>query len=246
MATVQTTTPAAGWHELLAPDVEPAKTFYSSLFGWELEVWRPGTADYAMARVDGRNHAGFFAREVAAPHWLVYFMVDDADATAARAVELGGRVARRAEDIPDVGRFVVLADPQGAIFAVIEPFEPEERATGVFVVDELMTTNVEDAERFYGELFGWRAEPSGDSHYVLFRGPGGEVVAGLMAKPEHVPAPAWMTYIGVQEVDAAAELARGLGATVAVPPTTIAGGVGSFAVLIDPAGAPFGVYKAGA
>lgn len=242
MATVQTTTPAPGWHELLAPDVEGAKTFYSSLFGWELEVWKPGTADYAMARVGGRSHAGFFARKVAAPHWLVYFVVEDADATAVRAVELGGRVARPAEEISDVGRFVVLADPQGAIFAVIAPFEREERPTGVFVLDELLTTNVEDAKRFYGELFGWRAEPA-EGSYVLFRAPEGDVVAGLMAKPEQ--APAWMTYIGVQDVDSAAELARALGGTVAVPPTTIARGVGSFAVLVDPVGAPFGVYKPG-
>lgn len=244
MATAQTTTPAAGWHELLAPDVEPAKAFYSTLFGWELEVWKPGVADYTMVHVGGRNHAGFFAHDVAAPHWLVYFVVDDADATAARAEKLGGRVARPAEDIPEVGRFVVLADPQGAIFAAIDRFEPEDRATGVFVLDELMTVDVEGAKRFYGDLFGWRTEPA-EGRYDLFRTPGGEVVAGLMAKPERVPAAAWLTYIGVADVDSAAELARGLGGIVAVPPTTIAGGVGAFAVLVDPAGAPFGVYQAG-
>ena len=243
MATVQTTAPAPGWHELVAPDVEAAESFYSSLFGWELKVWKPGTADYAMAHVAGRNHAGFFAHAVAAPHWLVYFVVEDAETTATRAVELGGRIARPAEDIPDVGRFVLLADPQGAIFAVIALFEPEERPTGVFVVDELMTTDVAGARRFYGDLFGWQAKPV-DGSYDLFHTPGGEVVAGLMAKSEPAPASAWTTYVGVEDVDAMAELAVQLGATVAVPPTTIPSGVGRFAILVDPVGATFGIYAA--
>lgn len=243
MATVQTTAPAPGWHELVAPDVEAAKSFYSSLFAWDLKVWKPGTADYAMAHVGGRNHAGFFAHAVAAPHWLVYFVVDDAEATAARAVELGGRVARPAEDIPDVGRFVLLADPQGAIFAVIALFEPEERATGVFVVDELMTADVGDARRFYGDLFGWQAKPV-DGSYDLFLAPGGGVVAGLMAKPESARTSAWTTYIGVEDVEPMVELAVQLGATVVVSPTTIPSGVGRFAILVDPVGATFGVYAA--
>ena len=57
-------------------------------------------------------------------YWAVYFAVDDADATAQRATELGGTVMRPPSDIPDVGRFAVLVDPQGAVFAVLKNAQP--------------------------------------------------------------------------------------------------------------------------
>jgi predicted enzyme related to lactoylglutathione lyase len=58
------------------------------------------------------------------PHWAVYFAVDDTDATAEKAKQLGGQVQVEPMDIPDVGRFAVISDPQGAVFSVIKNAQP--------------------------------------------------------------------------------------------------------------------------
>jgi predicted enzyme related to lactoylglutathione lyase len=59
------------------------------------------------------------------PHWLVYFSVNDCDATVRKVTELGGGILRPAEDIPDIGRFAILTDPASAVFAIIKPETPK-------------------------------------------------------------------------------------------------------------------------
>ena len=83
--------------------------------------------------------------------------VDDVDAAAGRAEEPEGRIVAPAFDIPEVGRMAVVADPQGAALSLFTPTGEWEPTGGVFVWDELMTTDVEDAKRFYGEVVGWGA-----------------------------------------------------------------------------------------
>lgn len=111
------------WTELVTRDVEAAKSFYSTTFPMTAEAAGPDPA-YTMLHVDGQPVAGLMAMPAAYPdrvpaHWSVYFAVDDADAAVAKAEELGAKVRRPAEDAP-WGRFAVLADPQGAVFAVIK------------------------------------------------------------------------------------------------------------------------------
>jgi len=53
------------------------------------------------------------------PSWMPYFVVEDADATAAKASSLGGTVLKGPDDIPNVGRFALIRDPQGAMFYII-------------------------------------------------------------------------------------------------------------------------------
>jgi predicted enzyme related to lactoylglutathione lyase len=129
-------TGAFGWTELNTRDPESAKAFYGSVFGWRGEpfdmggegpdyvVWHLGDAEQGMGgMIDMR---GNMPDEVP-PHWMVYFNVDDCDATVAQVKELGGEVAYGPMEIPNVGRFAILTDPQGAHFAVIkvQPPEPE-------------------------------------------------------------------------------------------------------------------------
>jgi hypothetical protein len=107
------------WNELGTRDVEAAKRFYGAVFGWTSKG-----DDYTEWQIEGRTIGG--ANDIqkigmpdsVPPHWLVYFAVKSADATADRAKELGGAVNMPATDIPNMGRFAVLADPQGAVFAV--------------------------------------------------------------------------------------------------------------------------------
>ncbi|HEX6469638.1 MAG TPA: VOC family protein [Streptosporangiaceae bacterium] len=111
------------WSELAGRDIEAAKAFYPRVFGWEPDTHAFGASTYTEWQVDGRSVAGMVQMdeewpEDLPPYWSVYFAVDDCDATAARAVELGGAVTMPPTDIP-VGRFAVIDDPQGAHFHII-------------------------------------------------------------------------------------------------------------------------------
>jgi predicted enzyme related to lactoylglutathione lyase len=111
------------WSELYTPDVERAKSFYEAAFGITSE--RAPAMDYTLLKVGDRPIGGMMAigaggvpAEVP-PHWNVYFAVDDVDATVARVQELGGSTMVPPTDIPGVGRFAVVTDPQGASFSVM-------------------------------------------------------------------------------------------------------------------------------
>ncbi|MDQ2743402.1 MAG: VOC family protein [Chloroflexota bacterium] len=112
------------WNELATRDIETAKTFYQAVFGWE-SVTHPAEmiGSYNEFQLGGKSIAGGmqmtdqFPPQVPA-HWLPYFTVEDCDATVSRAQELGARLSAGPMDIPQ-GRFAVIGDPQGAVFAVI-------------------------------------------------------------------------------------------------------------------------------
>ncbi|HET6979463.1 MAG TPA: VOC family protein [Pyrinomonadaceae bacterium] len=112
---------AATWSELGTGDTDKAGEFYTSVFGWEKE---PFGDMYTVLKNDGTGIGGMYklTPEMGPlpPHWMLYFSVENADAAVQKATELGAQVMRPAEDIPGVGRFAILTDPQGAAFAVIK------------------------------------------------------------------------------------------------------------------------------
>jgi predicted enzyme related to lactoylglutathione lyase len=118
------------WNELATRDIEGAKAFYGALFGWQGDTSEMEGMTYTEWKLNDRTIGGMlemganFPPQVP-PHWLAYFATDDCDATVAKATGLGASVMMPATDIPP-GRFAVLADPQGAAFAVIKTsFAPE-------------------------------------------------------------------------------------------------------------------------
>jgi predicted enzyme related to lactoylglutathione lyase len=123
-----------GWNELNTRDPEAAKAFYGSVFGWRGQKFdNGGGPDYATWHL-GENDNGVgglidmrgAVPDEVPPHWLVYFNVDDTDATIDQVKERGGDVAFGPEEIPNVGRFAVLTDQQGAHFAVIKVQPPSD------------------------------------------------------------------------------------------------------------------------
>jgi predicted enzyme related to lactoylglutathione lyase len=117
------------WVELATPDTAAAKTFYTSLFGWSFKDSQSEVMAYTEWINGAQPIGGMLAQdgpqwEGVPPHWLTYFTVADADATAAQAQEMGGKVIVPPTDIPGTGRFTVLMDPQGAPFAVIKMTMP--------------------------------------------------------------------------------------------------------------------------
>jgi predicted enzyme related to lactoylglutathione lyase len=118
------------WNELTTKDTDKAGAFYSGLFGWDKDAQQMEGMVYTMFINNGRPAGGMYAPTPemgdVPPNWLSYFAVGNADATASRAAELGGKVCLPPTDIPNIGRFSVITDPQGAAFAVIKLINPQD------------------------------------------------------------------------------------------------------------------------
>jgi predicted enzyme related to lactoylglutathione lyase len=182
------------------------------------------------------------------PHWLPYIAVDDVDASAAKVKDLGGTVRSAPMDIPEIGRFAVVADRQGATFAVFKgtkaaPQEPERPPIGTFCWAEVMSSDPESAAKFYAALFGYTVEEKDMGPMGVYRilKKGDRMRAGIMKKPEHIPVSHWLEYIAVKNVDDATRNAKELGATVHMQPTDIPK-IGRFSVLGDPTGAAIALF----
>jgi uncharacterized protein len=112
------------WQELMTDDVEGSKKFYTELLGWSLKEFpMEGGETYWVVKAGEEEVGGIMktppeAKGVPA-YWGVYITVDDVDASAKKAVELGAKTLVAPMDIPGVGRFATLQDPQGAVFAII-------------------------------------------------------------------------------------------------------------------------------
>lgn len=237
------------WHEHASTDPARAQDFYKQLLGWEFEVFKPGEVDYTVLSVGGHGHGGFPPVPEGTPsHWVGNVQVESADGTAEKAKAGGGRVIVDPMDIPEVGRYAVIADPQGAVVAVFQPAGDGPMGQGVFVWDELATSDIEAAKSFYGAVFGWTTsdmDRGGDFTYTIFKrsddaeDAGG--VAGAMPLGE-APAPMWMPYVAVDDIDGTAARVHELGGKVLREPWDIEG-VGRISIIQDPTGAVLGFIK---
>jgi len=112
------------WNELGTNDTARAADFYTGVFGWGKDVQNFGPMEYTMFTNGDRPAGGMYkiTPEMGPipPHWLVYFSVADCDAAVEKAVSLGAKTMKPADDIPGIGRFAILTDPQGAAFALIK------------------------------------------------------------------------------------------------------------------------------
>jgi hypothetical protein len=114
------------WADLITPDPARAKEFYAGLFGWRFYPFKNDDPSGYQHIANGETPIGGippadFRDPNAPPHWMPYFYVSNCDETAAKANELGGKVLLAPTAIEKVGRRATLADPQGAVFAVIGP-----------------------------------------------------------------------------------------------------------------------------
>lgn len=245
MSTVATTVGRFVWHEQVSPDPNKAQEFYTQLFGWGTEVFKPGEADYTMIAASGTNHGAFATAMEGAPppHWLAHVRVERLEETVDRAKQAGGMLAAGPFDMGEVGRIAIIADPQGAYLSAYEPQGDGPAPEGVFVWDELGTTDADGAQRFYEQVFGWTTSDMGAEYggYRVFnRGETG--IAGLMVLPDDSSPPHWHPYVAVDDPDAITAKAAALGGSVLAEPMDVPK-VGRVAVLRDPQGATFGIIK---
>jgi predicted enzyme related to lactoylglutathione lyase len=119
------------WNELTIRDAEVGKDFYTEVFGWKTEQVPMRGFEYTVLRLGERGIGGLMPMGDEFPpemptHWMVYIAVDDADATAKRAEELGGTISVPPTDIPEIGRFAVLNGPSGEVFSILKNAGPTD------------------------------------------------------------------------------------------------------------------------
>jgi predicted enzyme related to lactoylglutathione lyase len=244
------------WIELHTSDQPAAKKFYNSLFGWEAHDNPMGDAGvYTMFRLQGRDAAaGCSLRPDERSHgipsyWMLYITVDNTDSAVTKAKQLGGKILAPAFDVMDAGRMAVVQDPTGAIF---RPWQPNKnngiqiaQVHGTLCWADLSTPDAKRASAFYSGLLGWQltADPKDPSGYLHIKN-GEHFIGGIPPAAHRQPEvpPHWLAYFQVDDVDACANKAKGMGAKLYLPPMSMEG-VGRFSVIADPQGAVFAIFK---
>jgi uncharacterized protein len=260
------------WYELMTTEREAATAFYENVVGWTIEAEASGDMDYLMIEASEGLVGGLLplTRAMtdggARPGWFGYVAVDDVDKMVTSVEEGDGRTLMPAHTMQGVGRFAMVADPQGAAFYVMKPTPPADQpdaTSNAFSYDrprighcawnELATSDVEGAKHFYGQRFGWVKDgemdmgPMGAYEFLRHAGraPDGSpmghgMLGAMMAKPPQMPVSAWNFYFRVPDIDAAAAAIAANGGTVTQEPVEIPGGDFSLNG-IDPQGAHFGL-----
>jgi len=247
------------WIELMTTDTDSAKKFYGGLLGWTFEdnPIGPGMV-YVRAKLGGKATGGMFTMGAdmkgVPPNWTSYIAVEDVDAITKKAVANGAKVMKDAFDVMDYGRMSVIQDPSGAAIAFWQAKSHHgvevKQEVGALCWNELYSTNVDAAGKFYAQTLGWKTEamdmgPMGT--YTLFQDPEtGKKgnIGGMMNMPPNMKgAPSfWLSYFEVADVDASTKKAAELGGKVMMQPMDIPN-IGRFSVVTDPQGAALALYK---
>jgi predicted enzyme related to lactoylglutathione lyase len=244
------------WYEHPTKDPKAAIAFYGDVIGWQTQPFGQG-GEYTMWAGSQGPLGGVTdlpeqaAKMGAPPHWMGHVQVEKVDITAALAKELGGSVHHGPEDIPTVGRFAVIADPQGAFLSIFQPtgdmMTPHDVSkTGEFCRSKLVTCDSAVAFAFYAKLFGWKVMEDmnmGDMGSYRIFGKGDIRLGGMMAAPKgsKMP-PMWGYYTQVSKIEVAIERATKRGAKVMNGPMEVPGGA-RIAQLLDPQGAVFALHQ---
>jgi predicted enzyme related to lactoylglutathione lyase len=236
----------------IGTDVEPAKAFYTGLFGWSaMDAGPPEeTGGYGFFMKDGKLVAGYGPQQnPGPPAWSTYVSVADADAIVGKVQAAGGTVVVPPMDVMTAGRMAVFQDQQGAFFSVWQPGEHKGAQLvndpGSFSWNELNTRDLEGSKRFYSAVFGWEPVTHGEGQGAYTEWQlGGTSIGGMMEMPPMVPAqvpPHWLVYFSVDDTDATIARLEELGGKVMVGPMDVE--PGRLAVVTDPQGGAFAVIR---
>lgn len=245
------------WYELQTTDLNAATAFYSKVLGWGSMPAGMVDMEYTLMKAGETPVAGVMelpehlrAHKVP-PHWIGYVGCDDLDQTVAQAQKLGATLHFGPHDIPNIGRFAVIGDPQGAAITLYTPADSsgpdDEPGIGNVAWNELTTTDYKAAWKFYQELFGWEEMQALDmgeglGMYFMF-GRNGRMLGGMWNKPADMPMPPnWCYYVRVKDTKELAPVITANGGTIINGPMEVPGG-DWVAQALDPQGAVFAVHS---
>ena len=247
------------WYELLTTDLASAEAFYRNVVGWTAAPFGDGGMDYTVFNAGDRGVAGMMLlpEEVKAmgtpPSWMGYIYVQDVDGATSNVKQAGGAVYREPSDIPGVGRFSVVADPQGAAFMLMNPTGPDQPPVppltpGHVGWHELYAGDRESAFDFYASEFGWtkvREYDMGEMGVYLIFGDGEDAngTGGIMTRPPHMSVSFWQFYFTVDDIHSATRRITDNGGAITFGPMEVPDG--SWIVNAqDPQGAHFALVAA--
>lgn len=241
--------------ELVTPDLAGAERFYGPMFGWSFHDIKTGPVAYAEATLGGQAVAGIVQKPVPPgdrkqPFWISFFSVGDVDAAEKAAVQNGATVLREAHTLPDRGREAVLADPQGAVFALLTSSSGDTpdvlSAQGDWIWRSLLTKDAVAASTFYKAVLGYEvttlAAAPGEQHLLLSSEQYARGSANTLPEGHSTLHPIWLDYVRVPDAASAAAKAVALGGRVLAAPRIDRQG-GMIAVVADPQGAPVGLFE---
>lgn len=248
------------WYELHTPNAAAAAAFYEPVLEWNTRDAGLPDRKYTLVCVGETAIGGLLEKPASAfasgekARWLAYIGVPDVQQFSKRVQEKGGMVHRPAEEIPGVGTFAVVADPQGAIFVLFQPLpgmtRPEQAAgstPGMPAWHDLGALDWEPEFEFYAALFGWtkaHAVDMGSNGVYQIFAVGSQPVGGMMTLPNPAQGAGWMFYFHVEEIEAAVDRAKRNGGTLVHGPSPVPGGQ-QIAHCLDTQGAIFGMVAPG-
>jgi len=237
----------------MTSDPAASAKFYQGLFGWTVQEHDMGPmGTYRLFTSGDRQVGGCMKAPPGVPsHWLTYVGAEDCDATTKKAEGLGAKIMVPPTTVPDMVRFAIAMDPQGASFGILQGIGPGADQppydgppiVGTFCWDELHTKDQDAAGKFYASLFGWTGKVGeGDPMKYWHWMHNGKDIGGMMTLMQPGVPPNWLAYIAVSDVDASTKKVSDLGGKVLMPAMDIPK-VGKFSVVADPTGAAFALFR---
>jgi uncharacterized protein len=249
------------WYELVTNDMDKAVAFYSKVVGWDIrDSGMPGMK-YMLFGKNGKDVGGMMTWAGAGmqnmpPEWMGHIHTAKLDEELKAVSADGGTIIRPAQDIPGVGRFAVVLDPQKVKYLLFEPNLKEapprlgQMETGNVGWHELLTGDMEKAFEYYSRHYGWEKDAAHDMGpmgvYQTFR-TGTPMYTGGMMAIKDVPEmqgiqPQWKFYFTVDDVDSVQEVITGAGGKILMPPMDVPGGSRVLQAM-DDQGCPFSLMR---
>jgi predicted enzyme related to lactoylglutathione lyase len=243
------------WADLVTPNLAAAEKFYGGLFGWTFQSIRAGDSDYVVAVEAGRPVAGLIEKPISQAErrqsaWLTFIAVRDVDAVKRTALAHKGKVITESATYALRGRQAILADPEGAVFAVLASSSGDSpdylAAPGEWIWSSLHAKNPELEASLYQSVFGYDVfdaeSADGMEHVILSSDDYARASANSLPDNQGRRHAHWLNFIRVENASDMAAKAISLGGRMLVEPHADRHG-GMVAVVADPAGAPVGLME---
>jgi predicted enzyme related to lactoylglutathione lyase len=243
------------WHELITDTPKETQLFYTGLFGWKFESLPDKGTNYLLIRHRGKLIGGMIDQnrlptKADISQWVALLAVTDIAAATAVVSKSGGTVFTPPTSLGDRGKIAVVADPQGALFALLQtrdgdPADVDEiPPVGDFLWHELWTVEIDSAAAFYSKLAPYRMEHKRlgtveESVDYLVMNTNDRKRGGIRENPFEGLPPIWVNYLRIanaEELDAILARVEPLGGEILVPAVRRPGG-GSVAMIAGPSGA---------